>query len=74
MKINIKSNNAIPFEDVCTGDTFLFKGKVYMKIFNDEYDSCHAVSLDNGCVDNRIDDTDDVIIVDTELNVNNLPF
>lgn len=74
MKINIKSNTQKMFMDIKEGDTFLLNGDIYIKVY-DPVDCTHfSVRLKDGFADRSIDDIDDVIMVDTELNVNNSPF
>ena len=74
MKINIKSNAQKMFMDIKEGDTFLLNGDVYIKGYYPRDDIFIAVRLKDGFMDDTIDGIDDVIVVDTELNVNNSPF
>lgn len=74
MKINIKSNSQKMFMDIKEGDTFLLNGNIYIKVYDPVDCTCFSVRLKDGFVDRSIDDIDDVIVVDTELNVNNSPF
>ena len=80
MKINFNTSSSVEYMDVKVGQTFIMDGVVYMKVMNeddfdddDDYD-IFAVQLNNGKVNHFIDDTDHVVIVETELNVANLPF
>ena len=74
MKINIKSNSQKMFMDIKEGDTFLLNGDIYIKVYDLVDCTYFSVRLKDGIVDRSIDDIDDVIVVDTELNVNNSPF
>ena len=74
MKINIKSNVQKMFVDINDGDTFLLNGYIYIKAYNPISNTSVAVRLKDGYIDNTIDDIDDVVVIDTELNVNNNPF
>ena len=70
MKINFNTR----YMDVKVGQTFVMDGIVYMKVindfdFDDDNDEFFAVQLNNGKVNHYIDDTDYVVIVNTELNV-----
>jgi hypothetical protein len=78
MKINFNTSSSVEYMDVEVGQTFIMDGVVYMKVINEddfEDDSEFlAISLNNGKVNHLIDDTDHVVIVETELNVVNMPF
>lgn len=50
----------------------MFLYVIYLHYQNDS--EVFAVQLNNGKVNHYIDDTDYVMIVDTELNIVNLPF
>ena len=74
MKINIKSNSQKMFMDIKEGDTFLINGDIYIKVYDPVDCTYFSVRLKDGFADRNIDDVDDIIVVDTELNVNNSPF
>lgn len=74
MKINIKSNSQKMFMDMKEGDTFLLNGDIYIKVYDPVDCTYFSVRLKDGFADRSIDDIDDVIVVDTELNVNNSQF
>ena len=78
MKINFNTSSSVKYMDVKVGQTFIMDGVVYMKVINEDDfeddDEILAISLNNGKVNHLIDDTDHVVIVETELNVVNVPF
>lgn len=78
MKINFNTSSSVEYMDVEVGQTFIMDGVVYMKVINeDDFEDNYevlAISLNNGKVNHLIDDTDHVVVVETELNVVNMPF
>ena len=78
MKINFNTNSSVEYMDVEIGQTFIMDGVVYMKVINEDdfedNDEVLAISLNNGRVNHLINDTDHVVVVETELNVVNMPF
>ena len=36
MKIEVDTTIYTPFEDIMRGDTFVFRGKLYMRVFSDK--------------------------------------
>ena len=74
MKINFNANSQKMFMDIKEGDTFLINGDIYIKVYDPVDCTYFSVRLKDGFADRNIDDVDDIIVVDTELNVNNSPF
>lgn len=78
MKINFNTSSSVEYMDVEVGQTFIMDGVVYMKVINEDdfedNDEVLAISLNNGKVNHLIDYTDHVVVVETELNVVNMPF
>ena len=81
MKINLKGCKNKTFLELKFGDTFLFDGNVYMK--GKDYNGFEvAISLKDGTVFNvendihdvLLDMVDDVICLESELNVVHTPF
>ena len=75
MKINFNVNSQKKmFMDIEEGETFFHNGDIYIKGYHPCIEEYMAIRLKDGFVDDTIDDVDDVIVVKTELNVDNSPF
>jgi hypothetical protein len=74
MKVNMNGNNTTLFMDVQEGETFLYGGQCYIKALDEKSGMYYAINLHDGLFNNEIDDIDDVLVVNTEVNVINCPF
>ena len=74
MKVNMNGNNTTLFMNVNEGETFLYGGQCYIKALNEQSGIYYAINLYDGLFNNQIDDIDDVLVVNTEVNVINCPF
>ena len=51
MKIEVDTTIYTPFEAIMRGDTFVFRGKLYMRVFLDNESGYNSVRLENGFLD-----------------------
>ena len=51
MKIEVDTTIYTPFEAIMRGDTFVFRGKLYMRVFLDNESGYNSVRLENGSLD-----------------------
>ena len=51
MKIEVDTTIYTPFEAIMRGDTFVFRDKLYMRVFLDNESGYNSVRLENGSLD-----------------------